>query len=467
MSALDRGEVDVLVVGAGLAGHCAALSAREAGASVLLIEKMPEYGGSSLMSGASFAFAGTSQQKEQGIEDSPDLLRKDLLEVGDHKNDPALVDLYVDNQLDTYAWLKQAGVEFHPVQLSSNMSAARGHPTFPRQVFNELHPRLAEAGVEYAPNTAASALHADADGRVREVELSIGGKSRKIRVNRGVVLTTGGFARSDDLVQKFVPDQAPALRYGGQGSTGDGIRMAWALGADVADVGYVMATFGIAMPDFPGSNRKYDGERPLLHAMYRGGIIVNREAKRFISEANSYKTLGDASLKQPDALGFQIFDQNIMDQSIKAPKTHDYAGALELGVLRQANSIADLAREVGLNPDTLVETVDRYNAAVDAGGDTELGRKTLAMGVGKLVRLDRAPFYIYPCAPSLFTTYGGVKVNGELEVVRIDGKPLAGLYAAGEVMGGFHGKGYMSGSANGKCSVFGRIAGRNAALNNA
>ncbi|MGE0231294.1 MAG: FAD-dependent oxidoreductase [Flavobacteriaceae bacterium] len=467
MNALAKGEVDVLVVGAGLAGHCAALSAREAGASVLLVEKMADYGGSSLMSGASFAFAGTSQQKDQGIEDTPELLREDLLEVGGHKNDPALVELYVDNQLDTYGWLKRAGVEFHPVQLSSNMSAARGHPTFPRQVFDVLHPRLAEAGIEYAAGTAAKALRADAAGKVRDVELSVGGEGRKLRVDRGIVLTTGGFARSDDLVQKFVPDQAPALRYGGEGSTGDGIRMAWALGADVADVGYVKATFGIAMPDFPGSNRRYDGERPLLHAMYRGGIIVNREARRFISEANSYKTLGDASLKQPGALGFQIFDQNIMDQSIKTPKTHDYAGALELGVLRQADSIAGLAREVGLDPDTLVETVDRYNASVDAGGDRELGRMTLAMGVGKLVRLDRAPFYIFPCAPSLFTTYGGLKVNERLEVVHVEGHALAGLYAAGEVMGGFHGKGYMSGSANGKCAVFGRISGRNAALSDA
>ncbi|MBJ3775334.1 FAD-dependent oxidoreductase [Acuticoccus mangrovi] len=456
-------EIDVLVVGAGMAGHAAAIAAREAGADVLLLEKEADYGGSSLLSGATFAFAGTPQQAEQGIEDDGEQLRADLLDVGGHHNDPAIVDLYIEHQLATYAWLRSIGVAFQEVQLSSNMSRPRSHPAVPRQIFACLRERLAAVGAGYLCATRAGALERDGAGRVAAVVLAQGDAERRIAVRGGTVLASGGFARNDHLVQTFVPDQAAAMRLGGSGSHGDGLVMGWALGADLADVGYIKATFGIAKPDYPGANRTYDGPRPLIHAMYRGGIAVNRTGRRFISEASSYKVLGDACLTQPDAVAFQIFDARVMGESREAPRTHDYAGARAQGLLIEANSIGALASAAGLDVDAVTDTVARYNAACEGREADAFGRTTLGMGYGTPPPLTEPPFYCYPCTSGLFTTYGGLRTDTRLVVTDVWGKPIDGLFAAGEVMGGFHGKGYMSGSAMGKAAVFGRLAGRHAA----
>lgn len=458
-------ETDVLVIGAGMAGHAAAISAAEVGADVLLIEKRPDYGGSSILSGATFAFAGTPAQMANGIDDSTDRLRADLLDVGGHRNDPTMVDLYLDHQLETHAWMEAIGVDFQDIQLSSNMSVPRSHPAVPRQIFDCLRGELAKRNtIRYAPDTGASRLiRDDLNGRVSSVKVEGPGGSAKIAVRQGVVIASGGFARNDALVQTFAPDQAPALRLGGEGSDGDGLRMAWALGADMADMGYVRATFGIAMPDVPGSGRTHEGPRPLLHAMYRGGLIVNREGRRFISEASSYKVLGDACLRQPDAVAFQIFDARVMSESREAPVTHNYAAAEKAGLLHEGGSLGEACVAASLDPDVVVAEVDAYNAAVDGRGPDAFGRETLGMGYGIKRRIDAAPFYVYPCTAGLFSTYAGLRTDGRLRVLSVTGEPIHGLFAAGEVLGGFHGKGYVSGSAMGKAAVFGRLAGRNAA----
>jgi fumarate reductase flavoprotein subunit len=114
---------------------------------------------------------------------------------------------------------------------------------------------------------------------------------------------------------------------------------------------------------------------------------------------------------------------------------------------------------VGLDPTELSATVERYNSFVDDGADLDFGRRTLGKGYGRIVRIATPPFYILPCAAALFTTYGGLKVNDRMQVVAITGEPIEGLYAVGEVIGGFHGQGYMSGSALGKAAIFGKVAG--------
>ena len=454
---------DVIVVGGGLAGHCAAIGALEAGSTVLLIEKQAEYGGSSLLSGGSMSFAGTQAQASQGIVDSPEELRRDLLDVGENKSDPALIDLFVEHNLETYHWLKNLGVIFHTVQLSSNMSVPRSHPVRPQDLMATLHERARTLGLQYIAGTSARRLLQDQHGRVCGVEAVIGGESIGLQAEAGVILASGGFARSAKLVEQIVPDQARALRLGGEGNTGDGLIMAWSLGADLVDLPYVKATFGVAMPDYPGSNQVMEGPRTLTHAMYRGAIIVNREARRFASESESYKTLGDLLLRQPDGLGFQIFDQKIMAQSVEMPITHNYMAAYERGLIKSASSPKELAERIGLNPATLEQTMERYNSDVRRGADTQFGRATLGRNYGDLVTIDTAPFYIYPCTSALFSTYGGVRVDSRLQVIRADGTSIDGLYAVGEIMGGLHGKAYMSGSSLSKSAIFGRLAGRHAA----
>src|SRR4051812_39324738 len=140
----DNLSADVVVLGAGLAGMCAALAAAESGASVTLLEKTAGAGGSTLMSAGSFALAGTDLQEAAGVKDSPEGLEQELHKVSGGNADPALVRLYVEQQVDAYEWLKRQGVVFHKVSLSSSTAVPRTHPTDPRQLVDALLAKVRE-----------------------------------------------------------------------------------------------------------------------------------------------------------------------------------------------------------------------------------------------------------------------------------------------------------------------------------
>lgn len=456
-------EFDVIVLGGGLAGHCAALTAAERGARVGFLEKMSEYGGSSIKSGGSFAFSNTQDQQAAGIVDTDELFRHDLVKAANDRCEMPLIDTYLGRQHEVHAWLKSQGVEFHKVSLSSSTSVPRTHPTHPPQMLAALHERvIANSRIAWRPDTRATRLLTGAGGKVTGVDISCNGAHREIHARRGVIIATGGFARSAGLLEKFAPDLAGAPAWGGAGNTGDGLTMAWALGADVADVAYITGTFGFSLNNYPDLTLEAAQEPFLRMANYRGGIIVNLEAKRFADESISYKKLGTYTLAQPRRVAFQIWDERVMAQSALAPTINDFRGALAKGLVRQAPDIGALAACAGLDASTLQSTLDRYNEDVDRGGDRDFGRTTLANTFGKPVKLETAPFYIFPCTTAILATYCGLRVNNAAQVLDVFGDRIPALYAAGEATGGFHGPGYVSGSALGKAAIYGRIAGENA-----
>jgi len=451
---------DVLIVGGGLAGLCAAIEAARAGAEVMLLEKLTECGGSSVLSGGLLAFAGTDMQKTAGIEDDDTRLYDDLRRAGQYRNVDALVRTYVANQMAAYQWLQSLGTKFISVELAAGHSAPRAHSLRSIDFMAMMEQRAREAGrVSIVFDAAAERLLRDGEsGRVQGVVARIAGKATNIRARRGVVLAAGGFARNADLVNLFVPHQAKCVVYCGAGATGDGLRMAWALGADLRDVAHVKGTFG-----FHPDTGKTPGRDWSKHSVYRGAILVNKRAQRYVDESISYKLLGDAVLAQPDAMSFQIFDQGVMDTSSDTAPLFKFKEALALGRLLSEPTLEALARRIGLDPQTLVATVERYNSFVRNGRDEEFGRTGLSSGYGNLVELQRGPWYAYPSTSGLIATYCGLSVDAETRVIDVFGGAIPGLFAAGEVTGGFHGVAYMTGSSLGKCVIFGRIAGQNAA----
>lgn len=445
-------DTDVLVIGAGLAGFCASLEALSAGRTVTLLEKQPEVGGSTVLSGGAMAFAGTQGQAEAGIEDSDGRLRDDLLRVGEHRNDPALVEAYVEAQLDTWRWLRGHGVRFSSVQLGGGQSVPRSNRVDTRQMIGALADR-AQGDNRFTLRTSDPAERLIRDGD-RIAGVRAGGKD--IRARHGVVLASGGFSRDETLLGLFAPAQRDALRIGGRGNTGDGLRMACAMGAGLADIGYIRGTFG-THPDAGPE------QLSIIHAIYKGGIAVNRHGMRFIDESLSYKIIGDACLQQPDGLAFQIFDQPIMDLSVPGVATSDMRAGLTDGRVLQAGTLEGLAQRAGIDPDGLRATVARYNADAMNGRDMLFGRDGLSSHYGRLRAIETAPFYAFPSTSSVLATYGGLAVDPGMRVRDVFGAPIPGLFAAGEVTGGLHGAAYMTGSSLGKSSIFGRIAGRNAA----
>jgi len=450
-------DTDVIVIGGGLAGHCAALEAAAGGAEVLLLEKQQEVGGSTVMSGGSFAFAGTDMQRAAGIEDSADLLYRDMRQVGAEQNDPALVRLYADRQLDTYHWLRERGVGFGPIQISSGQSVPRLHPSNPREVIRLLNAQAGdEPRIRIRCDAAAGKLLREGEGRVSGVLARIDGEERTLTASRGIVLTSGGFSRNPTLIETFVPEQVQAKRVGGPGNVGDGLRMAWRLGAGFRDVGYVKGTFG----NHPDAGPE---EHTALLGVYKGAIAVNRLGQRFADESVSYKTLGDACLRQPGAIAFQVFDQPIMDQSVPGVPIFDFARRLAENRLLVADTLEALAGLIDVPAEALLATVGAYNAALAAGSPDAFGRTGLSLGYGTPPCIETPPFYAYPSTSAIVATYCGLTVDTAMRVLDVDGAPLPGLYAAGEVTGGFHGRAYMTGTSLGKCSICGRLAGRNAA----
>jgi fumarate reductase flavoprotein subunit len=458
-------DVDLVVAGGGLAGHCAALQAAEKGATVLLLEKRAKYGGSTVQSSGSFAFAGTQAQRDAGIEDSPAHMAADIVKASGNLADPVLVDLYIAHQAETYSWLKEHGVNFHPVTLSSNQGVPRTHATDPWQLMDALHARVRQnERISYFDSTSTRRLLVSGSGRVEGVTIERGGREYSVKAGHGVVLATGGFSRNSELISKFVPRLKSATKLGGAGNAGDGLLLAWKLGADVVDMPYVNGTFGISLNNYPDTKIGEHDEPLLRLAIYRGGIAVNLDAERFADESVSYKTLGELCLAQPQSTGFQVWDQKIMDQSVPAPNATDFKSAFEKGLVKSADTLEALAAVVGLDPVRFTQTVNRYNADVGQGCDSVFGRTSLGKGYGKLVKLDRAPFYIYPCTTAVLSTYCGLRVNPSMEVIDVLGEPLPGLFAAGEIVGGFHGSGYMSGSSLAKSAIFGRVAASSALL---
>ncbi|MDB5820471.1 MAG: hypothetical protein JWQ11_4111 [Rhizobacter sp.] len=452
----DSTSYDVVVIGAGMAGHCTALEAARQGGRVLLLEKTALHGGSTRMCGGAFAFAGTDVQKEKGIPDSAELLEEDLLKAGKYRNDAALVHVYAQRQHEAYRWLEALGLVFDKVSLSGSQSVPRNHSIDPVLVLETLHTKALEAGVYYRANAAVDSLVTEGAGEQRRVCGVVLAGGERIDATGGVVIATGGFSRAADLVERFAPHLRAARPMGGEGNTGDGLRMAWALGADLVDMGYAKGTFGA--PVAPPSAGKEGIAPRLMSAMYRGAIVVNAAGRRFVDESVSYKTIGDRCLEQPDALAFQVFDQQVMDQSAPLPTVVDFAAGLEAGLIRQADSLEALAADLGIDSAVLLDTVARYNAAANGERADDFGRTSLSTGYGKPTRVERAPFYGLACTTGLTSTYCGLHIDTTARVLDVYGHPIDGLYATGEVMGGFHGETYMSGSSLAKGCIFGRIA---------
>lgn len=448
-------ETDVVVTGGGLAGHCAALELAAAGAEVLLLEKEERIGGSTVISGGSFAFAGTELQRRKGIEDSSEILYEDLRRVGAYRNDEAIVHAYVDNQLDTYHWLAENGVVFENLFLAAGHSVPRGHSRNPREVIEILSERVARAGrVRTCTGAPVRRLiRSGLEGPVEGVLCNMQGKQHAIKARRGVVLASGGFSRNEKLLKLFAPSQEAAMRAGGSGNTGDGLLMAWQLGAGMRDMGYIKGTFG----GHPAAN---PDQHAVMLPIYVGAIAVNSKGERFVDESVSYKLIGDAVLKQPDAIGFQIFDQKIYQQGTPGIPTMAFQMKHQLGQVLSAPTIAGLAKMLGIDPEGLENTVAEYNAGVEEGEDRAFGRTGLSTNYGKLAKIDTAPYYGYPSKSVILATYCGVSVDPQMRVRDVFDAPIPKLYAAGEVIGGFHGSAYMTGSALGKAAIFGRLAAR-------
>ncbi len=446
---------DVLVVGGGGAGLSAAIWAKKAGADVICIEKTSSpMGSSTAVSAGGFAAAGTSSQKKQGVQDSPELLYKDIMTVTGGDADPAITKRYAADSLKAYEWLMDLGVSLVLLQMVEGHSVAREHWLNAAQMMQLLEKDAKAKGVKLLTDTALKHLIVDPKGRVIGVQAAGKKGNVNIKARKAVILACGGFSANLQLCGEFGgPEYRTVRQLGGSGNTGEGLLMGLSLGASTKNMYGAVVAENLAI----ASAQKVT----LPQLVWDGGILVNREGKRFMRESRACFEMGAETLQQPDRTSYIIYTKDTPASPLTRRKLA--ADARLGGKPVEADSIKELARKLGM-PETLEDTMNKYNGYVAAGKDAEFGRTTLSGIEGKLKKIDTPPFYGIPVYAMSYFTKGGLKTDDRGRVIQWDGRPIPGLYAAGEIMfGNMSSRLLCMGTGVGGAVTFGYIAGNEAA----
>ena len=484
---------DVIVVGGGNAALCAALSARESGAEVLLIERAPEAsrGGNSAYTGGGFRMVHHGVETVKTVvpdlsegeiantdfgEYSAEAYLDDLGRVTQWYCDPDLAETVVRQSTETVQWLHGRGVRFVP-RFGRYAFKHEGRFKFfggtvveaaggGRGLVQAEYKAAEKHGVQIRYGTQATALLRAREG-VRGVRVVANGVEEEIR-SRAVVLASGGFEANREWRTRYLgPGWDMAKVRGTRYNTGDGIRMALDIGAQAYGQwsGCHSVSWERYAPDFG------DLDRPITASRngYPFGIMVNADGKRFVDEGAdlrnyTYAKYGRVVLDQPGSYAWHVFDSQV-DHLL-----HDeYRSKGTTKV--QADTLEELvARMEDVVPGEFLRTLRDYNAAVKRdvafNPNVKDGKCTTGLAINKsnwANPIEKPPFSAYAVTCGITFTFGGLKIDTATRVLDIEDAPLPGLYAAGELVGGLFYFNYPGSSGLMAGSVFGRIAGRGAA----
>ena len=466
------GAPDIIVVGAGTAGLPLAIEAADHGRSVLVLDKADEIGGTLHVTGGHMSAAGTRRQLRRGITDSVDAHVADVRRLSQGGGDLALLRLAADEAAASVDWLDDLGFDFDPdcpdfsyQNVHEPYSAPRLH--WGREGGRSILAVLAPAFRERVDAGAIRLLLGTrVDGLVTEDDVVVGVRvegpdgAAEHRAD-AVVLTTGGYGASEALMREL--SAVPLVSVAMPTSTGDGLRLAREQGARLRGGELYLPTFGgLEDPDEPTRALHWD-HWPTLTPQVREPweIYVNVRGERFVAEDEPDVGARERALmEQPDLVFWVVLDEEILEQAPPLMRSDGAAGVRQRAKaghppVTRASSLEELAATAGIDAAGLVGTVSEYNASVAAGTDA-LGRQHLPC------RIERPPFYAIENHGTTLRTPGGVVVDTRLRVLRADGGPVEGLYAAGEVLGGatFAGRGFAAGMSVTPAISFARLLAR-------
>jgi fumarate reductase flavoprotein subunit len=452
-SARPEIETDVLVIGAGAAGLVAALSAREGGAEVVMLERDPLPRGSTALSSGLVAAAGTRLQQEAGVHDTPALLAADIQAKCGGLADPAIVDALCEVIGPTIDWLcAEHRVPFVLVDGFSypGQSVRRMHGLPQRtgaEMMDHLHAAAERAGVEIVTSALVDALYRDDDGRMRGVRLRRPDGTTEDVGCRSLVLACSGFGGNAEMVRQHIPGMTAAVFLGHQGNQGHAMQWGEALGARLQHMGAFQGHGSVAVPYNIGIT---------WALMVSGAIQVNRLGQRFANEHRGYSEQAADVLRQPGAIAFDIYDERC--QRVALGFDH-YREAVKAGAIRTAASAGELEQLLGLPAGALVETLGQVERFA-AGAPDPLGRDFTTQPP------LAPPYYAVRVTGGLYHTQGGLAVDGEGRVLGADGPVAPNLFAAGGAACGVSGPadwGYLAGNGLLAAIGLGRLAGSAAA----
>ena len=488
-------DTDIVIVGAGGAGMTAAIAAANEGRDVVIVESQAMVGGNSVRATGGMNAAKTPAQDEnefneaagvektletaasewadneaitalantvaeqwaayqanpEGYFDSVELMELDTLIGGHGINDPALVEALCSNSADAIDWLAEQGIELTSVSSFGGASVKRIH----RPVDSEgktisvgsymiplLQSKCEELGVEILLNTTANKILTDADGAAVGIEAT-DKNGAAVTVNaKAVILATGGFGANLDMVVEYKPDLAGFMTTNAPGAQGQGIDMAVAIGAGTVDMDQIQIHPTVEANTAALITEGLRGD---------GAILVNAEGNRFTDEVGTRDVVSAAEIAQTGSYSWLVIAQAMVDASSVIQ------GYIKNGYTVSGETYEELAEAMGVDAAAFAATMEKWNAAVAAGVDEEFGRTSFANP------LDTAPYYAIKVTAGIHHTMGGLTINPQTQVLAGDGTVIDGLYAAGEVTGGVHGGNRLGGNAVADFTVFGRIAGEQAA----
>lgn len=449
---------DVVVIGAGGAGFSAAITARNAGANVVLLEKMPAVGGNSLISGAEMNVARNWVQPKLGInDDSPELHAQDTFKGGDGKGDMKVINVMTHEALDAAKWCRDyLGVRFEDDNLFFFGGHSRKRALIPvghtgTEFIAKFQAKADELGIPVITNMKAEELIKDKDGRVVGVKATMDGSEYTFNAKGGVVLATGGFGANPEMVKKYNPKIDERFKTtDAPGTTGEALYMAERAGAQLVNMGYIQ-TYPICDP--------ISGAIELIaDARFDGAIMLNQEGKRFVEELQRRDVLSEAILNQTGRYCWVLWNDKIgsISNTVKA-HANEYEAFTKQGVMTTCDDLKCIADFTKIPFDQLRKTVKRVSDMAGKGNDKDFNHRS------GLVDMQQGKYYVIKAVPSTHHTMGGVRINEKAEALTAEGKVIPGLWAAGEVTGVTHGTNRLGGNAYTDIIVFGRIAGEAAA----
>lgn len=455
--------VDVIIIGSGFAGRAAAAEAAARGSRVLILEKAPITGGNSVINGGGYN-AWTDDRKMRETlklgDDSAELHLKDTLAGGDYFNIPALARVMVEGSPDALNWMLNEG----DLKLKNVLARIGGHSAYRDHIsldgtgrgFIDALIKIGTAkGVrDVRLNTAVSWIYRDGfSGPVLGVEVTTRKGKRNVRATQAVVLASGGFGRDLKLRLSVCPTLTDAYNSTNQPlATGEMIRYAQAIGADTLHMGFIQL-YPTADPD-GGLLDKY-ALYPSRMPSY-GGVFVSTDGKRFVSELSRRDVVARAEIGTGKDRAFCVFNEAMIS---KVTTMEEVAGGIEAERVWKADSIAALAKLMGVPPEALEATIKDHNQYLADGKDPQFAKPFTKV----MLPLDKGPFYAVAQWPSVHHTMGGLRIDTGARVIDIWGDPIPRLFAAGEVAGGVHGNNRLGANATPEAIVFGRVAGTNAA----
>jgi len=453
---------DVVVIGSGFAGLAAAAEAAGLGAKVVVLEKMPTYGGNSIINGGEYNAWDSEQHLRQKLglgEDSIAQHTADSLKGGDNYGFPELVKVMTEGAQPALDWMmNEGGTKLRPV-----LNRTGGHTAYRTHTcvegvgrgYTEALRRIAEKrGARIVLNSPISWIwRRDENSPVVGVEVTRRGRPSNIRATRAVVLASGGFSSDVKMRAQFNPRiTADYNCTNHKGATGETLRMAQAIGADALQLAFIQL-YPFAEPETGIL------DAPAVYP-FRGpgyGIVyVDKKGKRFVNEMERRDVVSTAEIATGTKPTYSIFNEAMVP---KMGTKEEVEAGIAKGRFVRAATLAELATRLGIDPAALQETIAKHNRYMADGKDPDFGRQfTKAM-----LPLTDGPFYAIAQWPAVHHTMGGLRIDANARVIDIWGKPIPGFYAAGEITGGVHGANRLGGNAIPDAVAFGRVAGVNTA----